>query len=255
MMILDKFKLTDQVAIVTGVATGLGKAMAIGLAEAGADIVGVYHSHAPEDAQEKIEATGRRFVGVQANLMTIAPIKGIVAKAVETFGKVNILVNNAGIIRRAPSLEFTEKDWDDVMNVNLKSVFFLSQAVADQFVKQGTGGKIISIASLLAFQGGILIPPYTSSKSGIRGLTQLLANEWAKHNINVNAIAPGYMITDNTAPLRSDPVRNKAILDRIPAGHWGDPEELQGAVVFLASAASNYMNGFTLAVDGGWLGR
>ncbi|GAK60607.1 2-deoxy-D-gluconate 3-dehydrogenase [Candidatus Vecturithrix granuli] len=254
-MILDKFKLTDQVAIVTGVATGLGKAMAIGLAEAGADIVGVYNSHAPEDVQQKIEATGRKFLGIQANLITIEPIKGIVAKTVETFGKINILVNNAGIIRRAPSLEFTEKDWDDVMNVNLKSVFFLSQAVANQFVKQGTGGKIISIASLLAFQGGILIPPYTSSKSGIRGLTQLLANEWARHNINVNAIAPGYMITDNTAPLRSDPVRNKAILERIPAGHWGDPEELQGAVVFLASAASNYMNGFTLAVDGGWLGR
>ena len=254
-MILDKFKLTDQVAIVTGVATGLGKAMAIGLAEAGADIVGVYNAHAPEDAQQKIEAAGRKFLGLQANLITTEPIKGIVEKTVETFGKVNILVNNAGIIRRAPSLEFTEKDWDDVMNVNLKSVFFLCQAVANQFVKQGTGGKIISIASLLAFQGGILIPPYTSSKSGIRGLTQLLSNEWAKYNINVNAIAPGYMITDNTAPLRSDPVRSKAILDRIPAGHWGDPEELQGAVVFLASAASNYMNGFTLAVDGGWLGR
>lgn len=254
-MILDKFKLTDQVAIVTGVATGLGKAMAIGLAEAGADIVGVYNSHAPDEARQKIEATGRKFLGIQANLITTEPIKGIVAKTVETFGKINILVNNAGIIRRAPSLEFTEKDWDDVMNINLKSVFFLSQAVANQFVKQRTGGKIISIASLLAFQGGILIPPYTSSKSGIRGLTQLLANEWAKYNINVNAIAPGYMITENTAPLRSDPVRNKAILDRIPAGHWGDPEELQGAVVFLASAASNYMNGFTLAVDGGWLGR
>lgn len=254
-MVLDKFKLTDQVAIVTGVATGLGKAMAIGLAEAGADIVGVYNSHAPDEARQKIETIGRKFLGIQANLITTEPIKGIVAKTVETFGKINILVNNAGIIRRAPSLEFTEKDWDDVMNINLKSVFFLSQAVANQFVKQGTGGKIISIASLLAFQGGILIPPYTSSKSGIRGLTQLLANEWAKYNINVNAIAPGYMITDNTAPLRGDPVRNKAILDRIPAGHWGDPEELQGAVVFLASAASNYMNGFTLAVDGGWLGR
>ena len=179
-MILDKFKLTDQVAIVTGVATGLGKAMAIGLAEAGADIVGVYNTHAPEDAQQKIEAVGRRFLGVQANLMKIEPIQGIVDQAVDTFGKINILVNNAGIIRRAPSLEFTEKDWDDVINVNLKSVFFLSQAVANQFVKQGTVGKIISTASLLAFQGGILIPSYTSSKSGIRGLTQLLANEWGE---------------------------------------------------------------------------
>jgi len=254
-MILDQFKLTDKVAIVTGVATGLGKAMAIGLAEAGADIAGVYNTHAPDEVQKQIEATGRKFLGIQANLISIEPIPQIVEKAVATFGKINTLVNNAGIIRRTPSLEFTEKDWDDVMNINLKSVFFLSQAVARQFVKQGAGGKIINIASLLAFQGGILIPSYTSSKSGMKGLTQLLANEWAKHNINVNAIAPGYLATDNTAPLRNDPVRNKAILERIPAGKWGDPKDLQGVAVFLASEASNYMNGFTMAVDGGWLGR
>jgi 2-deoxy-D-gluconate 3-dehydrogenase len=254
-MILEKFQLTDKVAIVTGVATGLGTAMAIGLAEAGADIVGIYNSHAPEAVREQIEATGRKFLGIQANLMSTAPIAGIIEKTLERFGKIDILVNNAGIIRRAPSLEFTEEDWDAVMNVNLKSVFFLSQAVAQQFVKQECGGKIVNIASLLSFQGGILIPPYTASKSGMKGLTQLLANEWAKHNINVNAIAPGYMITDNTRPLREDPVRNKAILERIPAGRWGDAEDLAGAAVFLASDASKYMNGFTIAVDGGWLGR
>ena len=254
-MILDQFKLTDKVAVVTGAATGLGKAMAIGLAEAGADIVGVYNTHTPEDVQEQIEATGRKFLGVQANLVSIEPIPKIIEQAVNTFGKVNILVNNAGIIRRGNVLEFTEQDWDDVMNINLKTAFFLSQAVANQFIKQGTGGKIINIASLLSFQGGIRIPSYTSSKSGMKGLTQLLANEWAQYQINVNAIAPGYMATDNTAPLRNDLVRNKAILERIPAGKWGDPADLQGAVVFLASAASNYMNGFTMAVDGGWLGR
>lgn len=254
-MILDRFKLTDKVAIVTGVATGLGKAMAIGLAEAGADIVGVYNTHAPEEVRKQIESIGRKFLGIQANLISIEPIPQIVEKAVAIFGKIDILVNNAGIIRRTPSLEFTETDWDDVMNINLKSAFFLSQAVARQFVEQGTGGKIINIASLLAFQGGILIPSYTASKSGMKGLTQLLSNEWAKHNINVNAIAPGYMVTDNTKPLRDDPVRNKAILERIPAGKWGEPEQLQGLVVFLASDASSYINGYIIAVDGGWLGR
>ena len=254
-MILDQFKLTDKVAIVTGVATGLGRAMAIGLAEAGADIVGVYHSHTPEDVQQKIEAIGRKFLGIKADLVTIESIPKIIEQTINTCGKINILVNNAGIIRRAPSLEFTEQDWDDVMNINLKSAFFLSQAVAKRFVEQGSGGKIVNIASLLSFQGGILIPSYTASKSGMKGLTQLLANEWGKDHINVNAIAPGYMMTDNTKPLREDPVRNKAILGRIPAGKWGNAEDLQGDVVFLASDASRYMNGFTIAVDGGWLGR
>ncbi len=254
-MILDQFKLTGKVAIVTGVATGLGKAMAIGLAEAGADIAGVYNTHAPDDVQKQIESLGRKFLGIQANLISIEFLPEIVEQTVSTFGKIDILVNNAGIIRRTPSLEFTEADWDDVMNINLKSAFFLSQAVARQFVEQGTGGKMINIASLLAFQGGILIPSYTSSKSGMKGLTQLLANEWAKYNINVNAIAPGYMVTDNTKPLRDDPVRNKAILERIPAGKWGEPEQLQGLVVFLASDASSYINGYIIAVDGGWLGR
>jgi len=253
-MILDRFSLSGKVAIVTGSSTGLGEGMAFGLAEAGADIVGVYNKDLPGN-QEKIEAQGRRFLGVQADLSSRMPIDGIIQKAVETFGKIDILVNNAGIIRRNKTLDFTEKDWDDVMNVNLKSLFFLCQAAARQFVSQGTGGKIINIASLLSFQGGILVPSYTASKSGVMGLTRLLACEWAPHNINVNAIAPGYMATRNTQPIRDDPVRSKQLLERIPAGRWGTPEDLQGAVVFLASDASRYMHGYTLAVDGGWLAR
>ena len=253
-MILDRFNLFGKVAIVTGSSTGLGEAMAYGLAEAGADIVGVYNKDVPEN-QAKIEAMGRRFLGIQANLASIEPIDGIVKKAVEVFGRIDILVNNAGIIIRNKSVDFTEAEWDDVININLKSLFFLSQAVARQFISQKTGGKIINIASLLSFQGGILVPSYTASKSGVMGLTRLLGAEWAAQNINVNAIAPGYMATRNTQPLQNDPVRNKQILERIPAGRWGKPDELQGAVVYLASQASNYVNGYTLAVDGGWLAR
>jgi 2-deoxy-D-gluconate 3-dehydrogenase len=254
-MILEQFSLEGKVAIVTGAGTGLGEAMAIGLAQAGADVAGVYHDHVPEAAADEIRRLGRRFLGIQADLSSTEPIQRIVDATVEAFGRLDILVNNAGIIRRAPSLEFTEKDWDDVMNVNLKSLFFLCQAAGRRFMKQGSGGKIINIASMLSFQGGILIPPYTASKAGVRGLTQLLANEWAAHNINVNAIAPGYMATSNTEPLRNDLKRAPAILARIPAGRWGLPADMQGAVVFLASEASAYVNGFTLAVDGGWLGR
>ncbi len=248
------FSLAGKVAIVTGSSTGLGEGMAYGLAEAGADIVGIYHKDLPTN-KEKIEALGRRFLGIQADLSSVVPVDDIIKQTMETFGRLDILVNNAGIIRRNKSIDFTEKDWDDVMNVNLKTLFFLSQAAARQFVKQETGGKIINIASMLSFQGGVLVPSYTASKSGVMGLTRLLACEWAPHNINVNAIAPGYMATRNTRPIQDDPVRNKQILERIPAGRWGSPDDLQGTVVFLASEAARYIHGHTLAVDGGWLAR
>ncbi|MBC8080755.1 MAG: 2-dehydro-3-deoxy-D-gluconate 5-dehydrogenase KduD [Gorillibacterium sp.] len=253
-MILDRFQLSGKVAIVTGASTGLGKGMAKGLAEAGADVVGVDYVDMPETEAE-IKALGRRFLGIKANLMSVEPINSIISQAVETFGKLDILVNNAGIIRRADSIDFTEQDWDDVMDINVKSVFFLCQAAGKQFMSQGSGGKIINIASMLSFQGGIRVPSYTASKSGVMGITRLLANEWAKYDINVNAIAPGYMATNNTAPIRADEAREKSIIERIPNGKWGTPEDLAGPVVFLASDASRYVNGFTLAVDGGWLAR
>ncbi len=253
-MILDDFNLSGKVAIVTGCSTGLGQGMCYGLAEAGADIVGIDYVDSPE-TRETIEGMGRKFLEIKVDLSTLEPIEGIIRKTVETFGRLDILVNNAGIIRRADAIEFTEKDWDDVMNINIKTLFFLSQAAAKQFIKQGTGGKIINIASMLSFQGGIRVPPYTASKSGVMGVTRLMANEWAKHNININAIAPGWMATNNTAPLRADPVRSKEILNRIPTGRWGTPDDLKGVAVFLASASSNYVNGYTIAVDGGWLAR
>ena len=253
-MILDQFNLSGKVAIVTGSSTGLGEGMAYGLAEAGADIVGVYNNDLPEN-QKKVEALGRRFLGIQADLSNISMVADIVGKTVETFGRLDILVNNAGIIIRNKSVDFTEEQWDDVVNINLKTLFFLSQAAARQFISQKSYGKIINIASLLSFQGGILVPSYTASKSGVVGLTRLLGAEWAPHNINVNAIAPGYMATRNTQALQDDPVRNKQILERIPAGRWGRPDDMKGAVLFLASEASNYINGYTIAVDGGWLAR
>ncbi|GAU75698.1 2-deoxy-D-gluconate 3-dehydrogenase [Fusibacter sp. 3D3] len=248
------FSLNGKVAIVTGCNTGLGQGIALSLAEAGADIVGVNHVEATE-TEQKVKALGRTYFGINADLLSIAPIEGIMGKTLEKFGKVDILVNNAGIIRREDSVDFTEKDWDDVMNINVKTVFFFSQAVAKQFIKQGTGGKIINIASMLSFQGGIRVPSYTASKSGVKGITMLMANEWAKHNINANAIAPGYMATDNTAALRADEDRSAEILSRIPASRWGTPKDVGGTAVFLASEASNYINGFTIAVDGGWLAR
>jgi 2-deoxy-D-gluconate 3-dehydrogenase len=208
-----------------------------------------------EETKKTIEALGRKFLPIVANLSNIRAIDDIMKKTISTLGKVHILINNAGIIRRADAVDFSEQDWDDVININLKTVFFFSQAVARQYIKQETGGKIINIASMLSFQGGIRVPSYTASKSGVMGITRLMANEWAKHSINVNAIAPGYMATDNTAPLRADPKRTADITERIPAGRWGLPEDLKGTAVFLASAASNYINGYTVAVDGGWLAR
>jgi 2-dehydro-3-deoxy-D-gluconate 5-dehydrogenase len=253
-MILDQFKLDGKVAIVTGSSTGLGQGISIALAEAGADVVGVDYVASPE-TKAAVEKLGRRYLELVANLMTIEPLPGIVTKAVEAFGRVDILVNNAGIIRRQDAIDFSEKDWDDVMDINAKTVFFFSQAVARQFLAQGSGGKIISIASMLSFQGGVRVPSYTASKSAVMGVTRLMANEWAKHGINANAIAPGYMATNNTTALRADEARNQAILERIPAGRWGTPQDVQGAAVFLASAASDYVNGYTVAVDGGWLAR
>ncbi len=253
-MILDKFTLNGKVAIVTGAARGLGQGMALGLAEAGADLV-LVDILDMSDTKQQIERLGRRCEAIQADLSNKESVDPIIQRTLDVFGSLDILVNCAGIIRRAPLLEFSEKDWDDVMNINIRTLFFLSQAAARMMVKQGRGGKIINVASMLSFQGGILVPSYTASKSAVMGLTRLMANELAPHGINVNAIAPGYMATDNTAPLRADPVRSKAILDRIPAGRWGEPEDLKGVVVFLASAASDYVNGYTIAVDGGWLAR
>lgn len=253
-MILDKYSLEGKVAIVTGCSTGLGQGMTVGLAEAGANIVGVDYVDAPE-TKEKVESLGREYLGIKANLLTVEPIEDIIRKTLDRFGKIDILINNAGIIRREDAIDFTEKDWDDVISINTKTLFFFSQSVAKQYIKQKTGGKIINIASMLSFQGGIRVPSYTASKSAVMGITRALANEWAKYDININAIAPGYMSTNNTAALRADKERNEAILGRIPAGRWGDPQDVAGPAVFLASEAANYINGYTIAVDGGWLAR
>mgnify|MGYP000866514502 CR=1 FL=1 len=254
-MILDLFRLDGKKAIVTGVSTGLGWGMALGLAQAGADIVGVYNSHAPQEIQKEIEALGRRFVGIQADLGQRQSVDAIVSQALAACGRIDILLNNAGIIRRNSILDFTEADWDAVLDVNLKHLFLLSQAVARHMVEAKIAGKIVNIASMLSFQGGIRVPSYTASKHGVLGLTRLLANELAPYGINVNAIAPGYMVTDNTKALREDPKRNAEILGRIPSGRWGQPSDLQGAAVFLASDAAAYIQGTVLAVDGGWLSR
>ena len=253
-MILNSFDLQGKVAIVTGCDTGLGQGMAVGLAQAGCDIVGI-NIVEPSDTIAKVEALGRKFLSLKADVSKIDELPQLIDQAVTTFGHVDILVNNAGIIRREDAIKFSEKDWDDVMNINVKSVFFMSQTVAKQFIAQGTGGKIINIASMLSYQGGIRVPSYTASKSGVMGITRLMANEWAKEGINVNAIAPGYMATNNTAPLRADEKRSSEILERIPANRWGTPEDLMGPIVFLASSASDYINGYTIAVDGGWLAR
>ncbi len=213
-----------------------------------------YADQADETA-DAVKAAGRKYVHMKANLMTLDPIPAVVERALAEFGKIDILVNNAGTILRHAAIDFTEKEWDDVMNLNLKTVFFLSQAVARQFLKQGRGGKIINIASMLSYQGGLFVPSYCASKSGVRGITMSMANEWAKHNIQVNAVAPGYVETMNTAPIRADEERRESITARIPAGRWAQPEDIAPAVVFLASPASDYLNGAVIAVDGGWLGR
>ena len=253
-MVLDNFQLDGKVAVVTGCDTGLGQGMARALAQAGADIVGVNVSE-PRETQAEVQQLGRRFLDLRANLADIGCIDGLMQQAKTLTGRVDILVNNAGIIRREDAIKFSEKDWDDVVNLNLKTVFFFSQAVARQFLAQGGGGKIINVASMLSYQGGVRVPSYTASKSGVMGITRLMANEWAGHGINVNAIAPGYMATNNTAALRKDEARSASILERIPAGRWGVPDDLGGPVVFLASKASDYVNGYTVAVDGGWLAR
>jgi len=253
-MILDKFKLDGKIAIVTGASKGLGQGMAIGLAEAGANVALVARGNLTETAT-KIKALGRLCIEIKADLADIKSVEPIINETLANFGKIDILINNAGTIRRAPITEFSMQDWDDVMNVNLRTLFYLSQQAAKQMIAQKNGGKIINIASMLSYQGGILVPSYTASKSAVMGLTRALANELAGHDINVNGIAPGYMATDNTAPLRKDEKRNQAILERIPAGRWGTPEDLKGIVVFLAAEASNYMQGYTVAVDGGWLAR
>jgi len=254
-MILDSFKLDGKVAIVTGAAQGLGQAMAIALAEAGADIASLDRVGC-EATCEAVRALGRRYHEsvVDFRKASVADLNSLVDRIVKEFGHIDILVNNAGIIRRTPAIDFSETDWDDVLQIDLKAAFFLSQAVGRAMIAQ-RGGKIINIASMLSFQGGINVPSYTAAKSGLAGITRALANEWAKHGINVNAIAPGYMATDNTVALRSDPERSKSILERIPAGRWGIPEDLKGAAVFLASAASDYVHGAILPVDGGWLTR
>jgi 2-deoxy-D-gluconate 3-dehydrogenase len=253
-MILDKFNLDGKVAIVTGASRGLGYGMACALAEAGAHVVGVGVSDSSATA-EAVHNAGGKYLEIQADLTDHTCVDKIIARTIDTFGRIDILVNNAGTIRRSDLLDFTEQDWDEVMDLNLKTLFFLSQAVGREFVKQGDGGRIINIASMLSFQGGIRVASYTASKSGVKGLTMLMANELASHKITVNAIAPGYMATDNTEQLRDDPQRSTEILARIPAGRWGLPEDMAGAVVFLASDAAAYVNGHTLAVDGGWLAR
>ncbi|QTC91906.1 2-dehydro-3-deoxy-D-gluconate 5-dehydrogenase KduD [Brevundimonas goettingensis] len=250
----NPFSLEGKVALVTGGNVGIGQGIALALADAGADIASVAR-RASDDTVGKVLARGRRAISIQADLMSMEPIGRIIEEAEKGLGPIDILINNAGIIRRNDAVDFTEQDWDDVMNVNLKTVFFLSQAVVKTMVAGNRGGKIVNTASMLSYQGGIRVPSYTASKSGVAGLTKLMANEWAKHGINANAIAPGYFATDNTQALQDDPVRSKEILGRIPAGRWGDPSDIGGAAVFLSSSASDYVQGITLPVDGGWLAR
>ena len=247
------FSLAGKVALVTGANTGIGQAIAVALAEAGADVAVAGRSQ-PTETLQRIAATGRRALDISVDLSSIAPVAGVVDQVVNGLGRIDVLVNNAGIIRRNDLAEFTEADWDAVIDTNLKSLFFLSQAAARPMAAQGAG-KIINIASLLSFQGGIRVPSYAAAKSGVAGVTKAMANELAASGVQVNAIAPGYIATNNTAALQADETRNRQILERIPTGRWGRPEDIAGAAVFLASSAADYVTGHVLAVDGGWLAR
>jgi 2-deoxy-D-gluconate 3-dehydrogenase len=247
------FSLEGKAALVTGANTGIGQAIAVALAEAGADVALAGRSE-PTETLALIAATGRKAVNIKADLSSIEPVGRVIDEAVAGLGKVDILVNNAGIIRRDDLLQFSEADWDAVIDTNLKTLFFLSQAAAKGMVERGAG-KIVNIASLLTFQGGIRVPSYAAAKSGVGGVTKAMANELAAKGVQVNAIAPGYISTNNTAALQGDETRNRQILERIPTGRWGDPKDIAGAAVFLASPASDYVSGHMLAVDGGWLAR
>jgi 2-deoxy-D-gluconate 3-dehydrogenase len=254
-MILNAFKLDGKVALVTGAASGLGQAMAIALAEAGADVAVHGRSKgSSDDTCHSIASVGRKCISVAGDMADRDTPARVVNDVVSEFGRIDILINNAGTIRRAPAVDYSEEDWSAVIEVNLSSIFRLSQVAGRKMIEQGSG-KIVNIASLLSFQGGITVPAYTASKAAVAGLTKALANEWAKLGVNVNGIAPGYMETKNTAALRADETRNRQILERIPAGRWGDPGDLAGAAIFLSSAASDYMHGHILVVDGGWMGR
>ena len=250
---MKMFDLTGKVALVTGANTGIGQGIALALAEAGADIAAAGRSPADETVG-KVRGLGHRAENFAADLSSVGAVQPLVDAVLAEFGRIDILVNNAGIIRRADAVDFTEADWDAVMDTNLKTLFFLCQGVGRHMIARGSG-KIINIASMLTFQGGIRVPSYTASKSGVGGLTKLLANEWAAKGVQVNAIAPGYIATNNTAALQGDETRNRQIMERIPAGRWGDPSDIGGGAVFLASSASDYVQGHILAVDGGWLAR
>jgi len=254
-LITDQFKLEGRVALVTGASTGLGAAIAIALAEAGAQVACHGNTRSPESTCDRIESSGGVAHAITGDLSEAATAKRLVDQTLERFDRIDILINNAGTIRRAPAVDYSDDDWAAVIEVNLSSVFRLCKLAGKQMIESGRGGKIVNIASLLSFQGGITVPAYAASKGGVAQLTKALANEWAKHGINVNAIAPGYMRTSNTAALQADETRNRQILERIPAARWGEPEDIAGAAVFLSSRASDYVNGHVLVVDGGWMGR